>query len=156
MTAFASSAARALLVVTVVALAADALLGGLTGAVSSVSGGPLAPWWVTGHVVERSRWVVFALLLAAAARRIVPADAADGDARATAAWRAVGVAALVVPLLWVAALWIVQAAIFTAADRWDLDGQIYLSADYYRRVLAGYAPWLLAGAAAIVLSRHAS
>jgi hypothetical protein len=65
-------------------------------------------------------------------------------------------AALVVPLLWTLALWIVQAAIFTAADRWDVDGQVFLSADYYRRLLAGYAPWLLAGAAALVLSRHAA
>lgn len=155
MTVFAASAARALVVVTVVALAADALLGGLTGAVSSVGGGPSAPWWVTGHVVERSRWVVFALLLAASAVRLFGAGLADNAPRATAAWRAVGVAALVVPLLWVAALWIVHATIFTVADRWDIDGQVYLSADYYRRVLANYAPWLLAGAAALVLGRHA-
>lgn len=155
MTSFAASAARALVVVTLVALAADALLGGLTGAVSSVGGAPSAPWWVTGHVVERSRWAVFALLLAGSARLMLPADVPDGVARVTAAWRAVGIGALVVPLLWIAALWIVQVVIFTAADRWDIDGQVFRSADYYRRVLAGYAPWLLAGATAIVLSRHA-
>lgn len=155
MTAYAAGAARALVVVTAVALAADALLGLLTGAVSSVAGGPAAPWWVTGHVVERGRWVVFALLLAGSARPIVAGDAGEGAARTDAAWRAVGRAAMVVPLLWIAALWIVQAGIFTAADRWDIDGQVFVSADYYRRLLAGYAPWLLAGAAARVLSRHA-
>lgn len=155
MTAVATQAARALVVVAAVALVADALLGGLAGAVSSVGGGPAAPWWVNGHVVERSRWVVFALLLVATARWILPDEPAAMAARPGAAWRTVGIATLVVPLLWMAALWIVQATIFTVADRWDIDGQAYLSADYYRRVLAGYAPWLLGGAAAIVLSRHA-
>lgn len=150
-----SSAGRALLVATLVALIADALLGALTGAVSSVGGGPSAPWWVAGHLVERSRWVVFALLVTGAARLGSVADLLD-TLRPAAAWRLVGVAAVAVPLLWTLSLWIVQAVLFTAADRWDIDGRLFLSADYYRRVLAGYAPWLLGGVACVVLGRHAS
>ena len=62
--------------------------------------------------------------------------------------------AAAVPLLWLAAFWLVQATIFTVFDRWDIDGQAYLSTDYYRRVFAGYAPWLLGGIACLVASRH--
>lgn len=150
------STTRALLAVVAVALVADALLGALTGAVSSVGGGPSAPWWVNGHLVERSRWVVFVLLLWGLVRVGPVAELASPLDRAGAAWKLVGVLAITVPLLWMLALWLVQAALFTAAGRWDIDGQVFFSADYYRRVLAGYAPWLLGGAAALVLSRHAS
>ncbi len=59
-----------------------------------------------------------------------------------------------IPLLWLAAFWLVQATIFTVFDRWEIDGQAYLAADYYRRVFAGYAPWLLGGIACLVASRH--
>lgn len=141
-----------LLLVAAVALVADALLGVLTGTLSSVSAGPAAPWWVAGHVLERSRWLVFALLATAVARLV----ADDGDAAVSrpAAWRAVGVAAIAVPLLWTLALWLVQAVIFTAADRWAIDGEIFRSGDYYRRTFAAYAPWLLGGIAALVAQRH--
>lgn len=150
------SGSLALLAVVAVALVADALLGALTGAVSSVGGGPSAPWWINGHVVERSRWVVFALLLAGLVRVGPVADLAHPFDTAGASWRLAGVLAISVPLLWIVALWLVQAAIFTAAGRWDIDGQVFFSADYYRRVFADYAPWLLGGSAALVLSRHAS
>lgn len=150
------SAAHAFVVVTAVALLADGLLGLLTGAVSSMGGGPAAPWWVAGHVLERARWLVFALLLTGAARAGLPGRTMDVAAPSDVAWQAVGWAALLVPLLWIAALWLVQAAVFTAANRWDIDGQAFLAADYYRRLFAGYAPWLLGGAASLVFSRHAS
>jgi hypothetical protein len=141
MTAALSSASRALLVVVVVVLLADALLGMLTGAVSAIGGSPAAPWWIEGRLVERSRWLVFAVLLG-----VLP--------NAAAVWRLVGALALAVPLLWIVSLWIVQALVFTVAGRWDIDGQVFLSADYYRRLFAGYAPWALGGAAALVWSRH--
>jgi len=149
------SGSRALLAVVAVALVADALLGALTGALSSIGGGPSAPWWVNGHVVERSRWVVFALLVTGLAGGPM-GSLADAPATPASAWRLVGALALVVPLLWIVALWIVQASLFTVAGRWDVDGLFFLSADYYRRVFADYAPWLLGGSAALVLSRHAS
>lgn len=149
-----SSAGRALLAVAVVALSADALLGALTGALSAIAGPPAGPWWVTGHLVERSRWVVFALLVGAGARAWRGHEPLDAPLPAATVWRVVGVLALLVPLAWILAQWVVLAALFTAAERWDVDGQIYFSADYYRRVVAGYAPWMLGGAAALVGSRH--
>lgn len=152
----AAASVRALLAVAVVALVADALLGLVTGAVSSVGGGPSAPWWVAGHVLERSRWVVFALLLMALARGSAMRERLEAFTTPAGAWRLVGVLALVVPIAWMAASWIVQAVLFTVADRWDIDGQVLLSAGYYRQLFAGYAPWLLGGAASLVLSRHAS
>ena len=139
--------------VTVVALVADALLGALTGTVSAIGGQAGAPWWVAGHLPERGRWVAFALLLVAVARaplideNAVPPSAAE-------AWRIVGRLAIVIPLLWIVAQWIVQALLITVGGQWEVDGQAFLSADYYRRLFAGYAPWLLGGAAALVGSRH--
>lgn len=154
MHAFAVSAARALVATLVVVLMADALLGALTGAVSSVGGGPGAPWWITGHLVERARWVVFGLLLLAVARATPLRTLVDIPLTTAAAWRLVGGLAITVPLLWLASFWLVQATIFTVFDRWDIDGQAYLTTDYYRRVFAGYAPWLLGGIAGLVASRH--
>lgn len=154
MRAFATGAARALVAVLFVALVADGLLGLLTGAVASMGGGSEAPWWITGHVAERARWLAFGLLVLGALRVPPLAPRLDPPPTAAAAWRLVGVLAVTVPLLWLAALWIVQAALFTAFDRWDVDGQAYLAGDYYRRVVAGYAPWLLAGVACLVASRH--
>lgn len=154
MRAIAVGAARALVATLVVVLIVDALIGVLTGLLATVGGGPDAPWWITGHLVERSRWLVFALLMLVAVRTPPLAALVDAPLTSAAAWRVVGALAIAVPLLWLVAFWIVQATIFTAFDRWDVDGQAYLGADYYRRVVAGYAPWLLGGVACLVASRH--
>lgn len=154
MRAFAVSAARALVATLVAVLVVDALIGALTGVLSSVGGGPDAPWWITGHLVERTRWLVFGLLTLVTVRTGPLAPLLDAPPSPSAAWRVVGALAIAVPLLWLAAFWIVQATIFTVFDRWDVDGQVYLAADYYRRVVAGYAPWLLAGVACLMASRH--
>lgn len=147
-------AGRALVATVAIALLADAFLGGLTSAISSVGPSAGPPWWVNGHVAERSRWLVFALLLVVVARRPFLRDTVAQLQAPAAVWRLVGILAIVVPLLWTVALWIVQATIFTAFDRWDIDGLGYLSADYHRRVFAGYVPWLLGGVSAVVASRH--
>jgi hypothetical protein len=154
MTAALTSASRALLVVVAVVLVADGVLGALTVAIAAIGGSPTPPWWIQAHLLERSRWVVFALLVAGATRLNAVRTQGDDLSRAAAVWRFVGVLAVAVPLLWIVARWIVQAALFTLADRWDVDGQVFLSADYYRQLAAGYAPWALGGAAAIVWSRH--
>ncbi|MEP7117408.1 MAG: hypothetical protein ABI880_07495 [Acidobacteriota bacterium] len=154
MSALFGSAGRALLAVVVVALTVDALLGGLNGALSGFLGAPAGPWWMTGHVLERSRWVVFVLLFNASARWWLGSEALDASLPAPAVWRLVGTLAILVPLVWIVAQWLVLATLFTVAGRWDIDGLTYLSVDYYRRVFAGYAPWLLGGAAALVGSRH--
>lgn len=154
MRAFAVAAARALVVTLLVVLVVDASIGTLTGVLSSVGGGPDEPWWITGHLVERTRWLVFGLLTLGAVRTGPVASLLDAPLAPAAAWRVVGALAIAVPLLWLAAFWVVQATIFTAFDRWGVDGQVYLAADYYRRVVAGYAPWLLGGIAILVASRH--
>jgi len=148
-----ANAARAFVAITVVALLADALLGFIISGLGALGGPPGAPWWVSGHVPERSRWVVFALLLVAVARSPLLAAVVTPLPAATA-WRAAGRLAILVPLLWIVALWLVQATLFTVAGRWDIDGRTFLEPDYYRRLFAGYTPWLLGGAAALVASRH--
>lgn len=154
MRGFAISAARALVATLIVVLVADASIGALTGALSAAGGGPGAPWWATGHLLERSRWAVFGLLVLGAARVAPVVLQLDRPPTSAAAWRMVGALAIAVPLLWLAALWIMQATIFTVFHRWDVDGQAYLAADYYRRVAAGYAPWLAGGIACLLASRH--
>lgn len=142
---------RAFLVATAVALVGDALLALLTDLVSVAHRGPGAPWWIDAHLLERARWVAVALLLAALAALQPPraGSPAEGDT-----WRSVGGAVLVAPLLWIAATWVVQAALFTAAGRWDVDGQVFLQAGYYRGLFLGYVPWLMGGVTTIAVSRH--
>lgn len=140
--------ARALVVATVAALAADGLLAAFTAVDALGAGGE--PWWVAAHLVERGRWVVFAALLVPWAARLAPLD--SGSTAAT--WRAVGTAVIVVPLLWIAATWIVQAVLYTVAGRWDLDGRVFLELELYRRAVIGYLPWLLGGVVTRVASRH--
>lgn len=145
------AAARALLVAALVALAADGLLALVTGLADVTARGAGPPWWVAAHVVERSRWVVAALLLMAIGRRDPGAwpiaDPAD-------VWRLVGTAVIVVPLLWTLATWIVQAGLFTAAGRWDVDGRVFLSAGFYRQAFVDYVPWLLGGITTRAVARH--
>ena len=149
----ARAASRAFLLAMVVALATDALLAALTRGLSVVPWSAGAPWWVAAHLVERSRWVVLAMLLMVVGRRLASSRPAAADGTG-AVWRLVGGAVIAIPLLWMVAASIVQATVFTVAGRWDLDGQIYLSADYYRRLLTGYVPWLAGGAATIAMSHH--
>jgi hypothetical protein len=149
-------ATRAFLVATITAALADVLLAAFTGAgAAALDQPPGPPWWVAAHVLERSRWVVLAAVGVVLARRL---DAGrSGDAAGVdepAVWRAIGMAVAAGPIAWFAAGWIVQAVLFTVAGRWDIDGRAYLAADYYRRLLAGYVPWLLAGATTIALGRH--
>lgn len=150
MTAGIHAAARAFLVAANVAMVADALLALLTSALSVTGPAGHSPWWVEAHLVERCRWVVLALLLMAVTGWMAEAEPREDPA----VWRGTGMAVIGVPLLWIAATWIVQAILFTVARRWDVDGQVFLAADYYRRLFVGYVPWLLGGAATMVASRH--
>lgn len=148
-------AARAFLVAVIVAVIADALLAAVTG-LARVAGAPEGPpWWVAAHLVERGRWVVLALLFATAAKWLAPPPGTHGqDDGAATIWRAVAGAVMVVPLAWILATWATQAALFTAADRWSIDGAIFLAPGYYRQLFTGYVPWFLGGAATMVASRH--
>ena len=137
----------------VTALAVDAVLAGLAGVIAVTRAADGTPWWVAAHLVERGRWVVLAALLLAICGRgpMLEAPAAPGT---TAVWRFVGMAVMTTPLLWIAASWIVQATLFTLAGRWEVDGQVFLASGYYQSLLRGYAPWLLAGATTVAVSRH--
>lgn len=150
------SAARAFLVAMAAAFAADAVLSTLTRLVDVTGAGTGTPWWVAAHVVERGRWVALALLFVAASGRAGTASDAASDATSddVHAWRTVGAATVAVPLLWIAATWIVQAVLFTAAGRWDVDGRVFLAADYYRGLFIAYAPTLLGGLTTLGVSRH--
>ena len=146
-------AARAFLLAALTALVVDDVLAAFTGLVAVTGAGDDTPWWVAAHVVERGRWVVVAALLAAVAACAAAPDVPMPPNQA-AAWRFVGIAVATTPLLWIAATWIVQATLFTLAGRWEVDGQVFLAAGYYQNLVRGYAPWLLAGATTIAVSRH--
>lgn len=141
-------ASLAFLAATVAALVVDAILQGLIGVAQVTSQASTAPWWVTAHLVDRGRWVALAALLVVASRALP-----DEPCRSRA-WRVTGTAVMAIPLLWVAAQWIVTAILFTLARRWDVDGRVFLEAGYYRGLLEAYVPWLLAGAAVVSASSH--
>ncbi|MGD9905388.1 MAG: hypothetical protein AB7U83_18115 [Vicinamibacterales bacterium] len=147
--AFLPAATRAFLVATLVALAADGLLAAVTGLADVADRGAGPPWWVAAHVVERGRWVVAAALLAAWLGRRAPSGVGSAEA-----WRAVGLAVMVGPVLWILAGWIVQAVLITVGGQWALDGQVFLSAGFYRRAWVEYVPWLLAGVTTRAVARH--
>jgi hypothetical protein len=147
--------AAAFLAATIAALVVDAALQlGLEAVRVSGFGG--APWWVIAHLIERGRWVVLALLLWWLAPRFFT-DGAESQSLSTApseAWRRVAVAVIAVPLLWIAATWIVSAARFTLLGSWDTDGRVFLSGDYYRGLLLDLAPWGMAAAVLSAARRH--
>ena len=144
-----ATAAGAFLAAMAAALVVDAVLAGFTAALAVTPASAAPPWWVSAHLVERSRWIVLALL----------GCSSDGGSSGRALTRrpcggSSGCAVIAVPVAWFAAGWIVQAVLFTVAGRWDVDGRAYLAADYYRRLLTSYLPWLLGGAATLAASRH--
>ena len=149
----------AFLVATIVALVADAAMQLALEAVR-VSAYGSAPWWVTANLVERGRWVLFAAVLWWAAPHLAgagpPPDAPGAAAAAVRpeAWRQVGLAVLVVPLLWILATWMVSALRFTLLGSWATEGQVFLSAGYYRGIVLDYAPWLMGGAVLLGVRRH--
>lgn len=149
--------ALAFLVATIAALAVDVVLQLSLEAVS-VSPSNRAPWWVTGNLVGRGRWVVFAWMLWLVSRRL---SGAPGNTRGPAsgesvseAWRHVAAAVIGVPFLWILATWLVSAVRFTALGTWASDGRVFLAPDYYRAMVLDLAPWLLAAATTAALARH--
>lgn len=148
--------AAAFLVATLAALVVDAVLQLALDAVRVSAHGGGAPWWITAHLIERGRWVVLAWLLWALGPRVLDGSpgANDGRPAPAEAWRRVAVAVTMVPLLWIAATWVVTAVRFTLLGSWDTDGRVFASADYYRGLLLDLAPWLMATAAVFAVRRH--
>lgn len=150
--AFVAATAAALVIDAALQLALDAVR------VSAFGGG--TPWWVTAHLIERGRWVVFALLLWALAPRLIGAEGAlDHPPGAAAsgrveAWRLVAIAVVAVPLLWIGATWTVSAVRFTLLGSWPYDGRVFVSPDYYRGLALDLAPWFLASGTLMGVRRH--
>ena len=148
--------ADAFLVATIVALVVDAVMQLATEAIRVSPYGGGAPWWVTAHLIERGRWVLFALIV----RVLEPWLTRNGPPPAAAelpaaeAWRQVAIAIVAVPLAWIVATWLVSAMRFTLLGSWDFDGRVFLSFDYYRGLATGLVPWVMAAAALMAARRH--
>jgi hypothetical protein len=69
-------------------------------------------------------------------------------------WRDVGIAVAIGPVLWTLAGCVVTVVVFTLADRWTMEGQVFRSAGYYRSLIVAWAPWLVGGGAVLLWSRH--
>jgi hypothetical protein len=144
----------------VMTLVVDAALQNAIAAVQSPGVDSLAPWWVLGRIVERSVWVAAALLawlasptLSRALSDVWPRDHHLG--RATA-FQLVGRVMVSVPLVWLAATWLVLAVKMALVGSWGTEGRVFISSYYYSTVLLGYAPWAGGGIALLALSRHAT
>jgi len=148
----------AFLIATLAALVIDAVLQLALDAVRVSTYGGGAPWWITANLIERGRWVVFALLLRWLVPRLLAADpeqpAPFARASPADAWRHVATTVLAVPLLWIVATWAVSAVRFTLLGSWDTDGRVFLSAGYYRGLALDLAPWIMASAVVRALQRH--
>jgi len=152
------SHAAAFLVAAIGALVGNAVLQLALDAVSVRQYGGGAPWWITAEVIERGRWVVFAGLLWLLAPPLLRGwhEAAPRvvDERSGEAWRRVSLLVWTMPLLWVAATWLVSAVRFTALGSWGTDGLAFVSPEFYRALLLDYAPWLMGGAVVRAVGRH--
>lgn len=146
--------ANAFLVATIVALVVDAVMQVATDAIRVSPYGGGAPWWVTAHLIERGRWVVFALIVRALEPRVTGNGDPPAQAPAAEAWRQVAIAVVAVPLIWIVATWIASAVRFTLLGSWAFDGRVFLSFDYYRGLATDLVPWLMAAAALMAARRH--
>jgi hypothetical protein len=147
----------AFLAATVAALVGNAALQLALDAVAVRQYGGGAPWWVTTEVIDRGRWVVFAGLLWLVVPHLLRGKSETAPAaqdEPADAWRRVSTLVWTLPLLWVAATWLISAARFTALASWDTEGLAFVSPDYYRALLLDYAPWLIGGAVVRVGGRH--
>jgi hypothetical protein len=159
------SLALAFVLGTVLVLAIDTLLH---LALSAIRGDAMAaPWWVNAQVLERSVWVITALLvwwvapwLGLAVPMLKPASSAlsaDDVSKPLSrrdANRFVGGAMIVVPVLWFFATLIAFALRVTVRGEWRGEGARLLAPYVYSEAVLTNAPWLLAGATLMVLARH--
>jgi len=150
---------------TVLVLAIDSLLHLALAAIRDDTAA--APWWVNARVVERSVWVVAAMLtwwtvpwlaasVAATLERTSAPDPVDPPPPLSrqAAHRIVGASMIVVPILWFFATLIAFAVNVTLRGHWAADGARLLEPYVYSEAVLSNAPWLLAGATLIGLARH--
>jgi hypothetical protein len=148
--------ADAFLAATIVALVVDAAMQLATDAIRVSPYGGGAPWWVTAHLIERGRWVVFALIVRAIEPRLTGTGTPPAltGTPASEAWRQVAIAIVAVPLAWIVSTWIASAIRFTLLGSWGFDGRVFLSVDYYRGLTIDLVPWMMAAAALMAARRH--
>ena len=150
--------AMALGVGALAALFVDAALQNALAAVRSPGAPTMTPWWMIGRVMERSPWIVTALLvwlwaplLSRAASNAWPADHVVDR---SAALDVVGRAMVAAPLLWLVATWLVWAAKMTLVGSWSSEGRVFIAGYYYYNVLLAYTPWAAGGITLLALRRH--
>jgi hypothetical protein len=147
--------AGAFLLGTVLVLAIDVLMHGALAA-TRVSEGS-APWWVNARVFERTAWVVMAVILWIAAPAInlgANSDGPDGRRSSRAAARTVGVGMIAVPIAWLIASSLVTIGRIAWRQTWSADTRIFFEPYYYSNIVITNAPWILAGAVLLAVSRH--
>jgi hypothetical protein len=142
----------------VAALVFDVVLQNALDAVRSPGQSSMTPWWIVGHAVERSTWIVLALLLWLLApalsthvSRLWPASHVVTRA---AAFDFVARSMAGVPLVWLLATWLVYAARLTFTGAWGSEGRVFTSAHFYYNVLLAYAPWLCGAITLFGSRRH--
>ena len=143
----------------VAALVIDVVLRNALTAAQSPGASSMTPWWDVGRVLERSVWVVVAILLyafagmmARAAVRMWPPGHVVTRA---AAFDLVARLMIAAPLFWVIATSLVLAGRITLAGTWDVDGQMFASSSFSNNVALSYLPWIGGGVILLALSRHA-
>jgi hypothetical protein len=150
--------AAAFAVGAAVALVVDVVLQNALATVRSPGVLSMTPWWVVGRLMERSTWVAAALLVWTFAPRFSPVITIiwpqDHVVSRPAAFDIVGRLMLALPLLWLAATWLVWVVKITFVGGWASEGRIFVAGYYYYNVLLGYAPWAGGGLSLLMLRRH--
>ena len=151
--------ASAAILGTTVALIGDVLL---QGALSLVRVDDVGYRWLEGAVFERSRWIVAAILVWAAAPSLerTIADSAQSLAGPPLAGRG-----RCVPWVWrcwryrscgrMASL-LLRALMISIAGEWSIDGRLFTSSYFYSNLVMSYAPWAMGGAVLCTLAYHAA
>lgn len=152
--------AMALGIGALAALLFDAALQNALAAVRSPGAPAMTPWWISGRVLERSPWIVAALLVwlwaPALSRTLSNAWPAAHVVGRGAALDVVGRAMIAAPLFWLVATWLVWAAKMTLVGSWSSEGRVFVAGYYYYNVLLAYTPWAAGGITLLALRRHVS
>ena len=140
------------------ALLIDVALQNALAAAQSPGVPSITPWWVIGHVMERSMWIAAALLVWLLAPRIhgvaPQVFATELVVGRSAALDVVGGAMIGVPLVWLGATWLVWIVKITLLGSWGSEGRVFMMGYYYYNVLLAYAPWAGGGVTLLALRRH--
>jgi hypothetical protein len=143
---------------SLLALGCELLLRVALGAVRVDSFGS-STGWIVGTVLSRLVWPAAAGLLWLAAPVLASRLEIDGvgptiDATTAAATRAVGLAMIAGPIIWLLATSVVRALAITITGSWATGGRIFVSPQFYADIVVTYAPWILGGMALVTAAGH--